>query len=95
MDNIGAPAVAPAIERESLPNLRWRYRIACARHRNAPERLKHHWLDAVVDLRRQIKAAVTGAPTWTDTKGTIYGAGALRVGGTVPEPGGWFGGAGF
>ena len=93
MDN--AVALAPAVERGSLPNLRGRYRIAVSRHRNAPDRLKHHWVNDVVDLRRQIKAAVTGALTWTDTKGTIYGAGALRVGGTVPEPGAWFGGAGF
>lgn len=88
-------APEPAIDRVALPDLRRRYRIAVARYRNAPARLKHHWINDVIDLRRQIKAAVTGAPTWTDTLGTIYGAGALRVGGTVPEPGAWFGGAGF
>lgn len=40
-----------------------------------------------IDLERQIDAARSGAPTWTDTAGSVWGPGNLLVGGTVPAPG--------
>jgi hypothetical protein len=42
----------------------------------------------LADLRAKIAAARSGAPTWTDTAGAVWGAGGLLVGGTVPPPGG-------
>ncbi len=40
-----------------------------------------------IDLERQIAAARSGAPTWTDVAGSVWGPGNLLVGGTIPAPG--------
>lgn len=74
----------PAISRDALPVLRRDYRIACARYRNAPARLKHFWIDNMLDIRAQIKAMTTGAETWTNTAGEVYAAGLVRV--SRPHP---------
>lgn len=80
------PPKEPAISRLALPNLRYELRIEQARCAKPPyARFCGHRL---VDLQRQIEAALSGASTWTDVAGSVWGAGNLLVGGVVPEPGG-------
>ena len=78
---------APAVPRSALPRLAREYRaaVACARYGGACART---WRPVLADLRAKIAAARSGAPTWTDTAGAVWGAGGLLVGGTVPPPGG-------
>jgi hypothetical protein len=81
--NTPRSAVSPL----ALPELRSALRIEVARCEK--------WTDYArlcgttrTDLEAQIAAALSGAPTWTDTAGSVWGPGALLVGGTVPAPGG-------
>ena len=76
----------PAVSPKALPALLADLEIEIARHAWGEVYTKicgHHR----VNLERQIEAARTGAPSWTDTKGTIWGAGGLMIGGTKPAPG--------
>lgn len=80
--NATKPAVSPA----ALPTLLADLEIEVARCGWGEVYTKicgHHR----VNLERQIEAANTGAESWTDTNGTIWGAGGLMIGGTKPKPG--------
>ena len=79
-----APA-APAVSPLSLPELRASLAIEEARCRLPAYALICG--NTRIDLEAQIAAALSGAPTWTDTSGSVWGPGALLVGGTVPAPG--------
>ena len=80
--NTNRPAVSPL----ALPELNYQLRIETARH--LIEGYARICGDTKIDLERQIEAAHTGAATWTDTAGSVWGPGNLLVGGTVPAPGG-------
>jgi hypothetical protein len=99
LDAPAAPAAsaapdAPAVSRAALPTLKWFYRRAFV-HSRKSEACKRQFAAEIVDLRAQIRAALSGAPTWTDSCGSVWGPGGLLVSGTVPPPGLWHGGAGF
>lgn len=80
------PLKEPAISPLALPSLRYELKIEQARC--AKPIYAKFCGDRLVDLQRQIEAALSGAPTWTDVAGSVWGAGNLLVGGVVPEPGG-------
>jgi len=84
------PAISPA----ALPRLRQDLAIAEARVALGNICAATFARD-VENLHRKIVAAESGADTWTDTNGSVWGAQGLLVGGTVPKSGLWFGGAGF
>lgn len=87
----------PAISKVALPYLRQEYRNAAERYRRSKtwaqregRQVPEVWMENLFDLRAQIKAAVSGAPTWTDYRGTIWKAGGLWSGkGTRPGTGGY------
>lgn len=83
-----------AVSPLALPSLRAAYRRAVARRRLGGF-CREAFAPDVADLRAQIRAAVSGAPSWTDSAGAVWGPGRVLVGGVAPAPGIWFGGAGF
>lgn len=77
--------MSAAVSVLALPTLLTDLRIEETRCRNAV--YARICGDTRVNLERQIAAAKSGAATWTDTAGTVWGAGGVRVGGTMPAPG--------
>jgi len=78
--------MGPAVSVLALPGLLERLQVEQTRCAKFPVYARTCG-DTRVDLERQIKAARTGAATWTDTAGSVWGAGGRLVGGTVPAPG--------
>lgn len=66
------PLAVPALERA----------LAVERARHAHPGYARICGGTLVDLERQLEAARTGAPTWTDTSGVVWVAGGLRTGAT-------------
>ena len=72
-----SPLAVPAIERA----------LAVERARHAYPGYARICGSTLVDLERQLEAARTGAPTWTDTAGVTWVAGGLQVGAAPSPPG--------
>jgi hypothetical protein len=88
------------MDNKYLNMLKHQYRIAVARTRNA--RSKGHAFGVscfsrdVHDIRAQIHAVVRDRETWMNSDGVQYGTKTgLVVGEVRPNPGIWYGGAGF
>ena len=88
-----AATTQPAISPLAIPGLEHRLGVENARCKGAT--YAKICGSTRVDIQAQLAAAKSGAATWTDTRGSVWGAGGARVDGTPSLPGAWFGGAGF